>query len=168
MHPWPEGGGCVDIEKRGIPDLDGFTDQRQPFEKALRSKRASRAGIAAVLKYGGPFLAARARRGLEAKFVRMALEHDPSVAANPVRLAELAAVFRKRHFNKMTLASLEARKKKTSRQPAMRPAGPTPAPRTSDEVPRLLGDGTGANVVAASPDFVLAFRIPVPAAFALV
>ena len=87
------------------------------YENSLRSAHASLAAIANVLRYGGPFLAARARRGLEAKFTRLALEHDPSAAGDPARLAALVDLFRRQHFQRMTVASLKSRKAKARRAP---------------------------------------------------
>lgn len=57
-------------------------------------------------------IAARARRGLEARFEREALAIDPCLSGN--RLARKVDLIRRAHMQKMAAASVRSRRKRTA------------------------------------------------------
>ena len=87
---------------------------------AVRTAIASCGGTTTILRHGANNIAARARSGLDKRFLREAEEQFPN--ASPAELAEKAAAIRKLYFNRLTLARLrKQRERKSARQVAAPP-----------------------------------------------
>lgn len=80
-----------------------------PLTRAERQMRARIGGHTVQAKYGSDFIAARARRGLVAKFEREAREQYPNLSES--ELAQRAEQLRKAYYARLALRSAVARRK---------------------------------------------------------
>jgi hypothetical protein len=84
-----------------------------------RTLRASLGGLSTHAKYGSDFIAARARRGFDARFERQARE-NAARDLSPEELRKAAEQLKRKHFKELAHRSAEARRARSAMKSTVR------------------------------------------------